>query len=254
MKKIIKFQITSDFAFFKDNLGMRGNFSYPVIHKPAVLGILGAICGYKGFLDYKKDTNIEYLEKLSNLKVGIKTHSLNNENVEIITNDSTLLGITSDRQKTIQNKDIVLSNQKYDIYLSFPKEKEDLYKEILERLSNREFHYQPYLGRTSFLATIGNVEEIDIVDKIQTNKEDCIFMETVFKNKYLIDLEEEELDKDDYKDTMVGGNFRLPTKSNMNNAVYEEIEDFTCYQYIYKESFDDEGFLSLKNKENIFVF
>jgi len=244
MKKVIKFQIKSDFAFFKDNLGLRGNFSYPMIHKPALLGILGAIMGYKGFLDYKKDTKIEYLDKLEEVKVGIKTYSLNNESVEIITNDSTLLGITSDRQKTIQNKDIVLSNQKYDIYLSI--EENNLYEEILKRLKNRDFHYQPYLGRTSFLATINNVEEIEIVD----NKTS----ETLFNSEDLIDLEEEGMDTEDYEGKIVGSNFILPVSSNTQNGIYEDIKEFSCYQYIEKETFENTSYLELENKEKIYIF
>ena len=66
---ILKFNISGQFAFFKDKITTRNNQSYPSIHKPAILGIIGSILGKSGFSDFKESF---YFKKYVRLLKAIK--------------------------------------------------------------------------------------------------------------------------------------------------------------------------------------
>ena len=69
-RAIIEFTLRADFGFFRKpdtNDGIV--FGYGMLHRPALLGILGAILGLDGFR--KKGQRPEYLDKLGSLPIGI---------------------------------------------------------------------------------------------------------------------------------------------------------------------------------------
>jgi len=71
MQKLISIDLKADFGFFRKpdaNVGI--NLSYNMLHKPALLGILGAIIGLEGYKELGKIP--EYYEKLKDLQVGIE--------------------------------------------------------------------------------------------------------------------------------------------------------------------------------------
>ncbi len=66
--KVIKFTLSSPFAFFKNKENINVNYSFPFITKTSVIGGLAAIIGLKGFKDYSKNysniySQIEDFEK-----------------------------------------------------------------------------------------------------------------------------------------------------------------------------------------------
>ena len=69
----LKFTIEGKTAFFKiPEVNAVQYFTYGNIHKPALLGILGAIMGYGGYTQQnEKDIFPEYYDKLKDLKVSI---------------------------------------------------------------------------------------------------------------------------------------------------------------------------------------
>ena len=86
--EVLKFNLSGKTAFFKiPDVNTYVYFSYGHIHKVAILGMLGAILGYKGYnqmnikgaiLGYKgynqmsrKDYYPEFYDRLKNLKVSI---------------------------------------------------------------------------------------------------------------------------------------------------------------------------------------
>ena len=75
--EILKFALSGRTAFFKKpDVNTYYYFTYGSIHKIALLGILGAICGYSGYnrqslgLD-KIQTYPEFYEKLKDISIGI---------------------------------------------------------------------------------------------------------------------------------------------------------------------------------------
>jgi CRISPR-associated protein Cas5, Hmari subtype len=73
MDKLISFDIYADFGFLRkpfSNSQLDLCMTFNMLHKPALLGIIGAILGLKGFDGVGKVP--EYYKKLLNLKVGIE--------------------------------------------------------------------------------------------------------------------------------------------------------------------------------------
>lgn len=71
MKRLISIDIKASFGFFKKPDINEGIYlTYNMLHKPGLLGILGAVAGMAGY--QKKDELPEYYQELKNLKVGIR--------------------------------------------------------------------------------------------------------------------------------------------------------------------------------------
>jgi len=70
-QRLISFDLKAEMGFLKKPDINDGIYlTYNMLHKPALLGILGAIAGMKG---YKENSVLpEYYEKLKHLKVGIE--------------------------------------------------------------------------------------------------------------------------------------------------------------------------------------
>ena len=72
INKIISFNIQSDFGMFKKPDVNNVYFTFNIVPKPTLLGILGAIIGLKGYSQMKKDDEFpEFYKKLQDLYIGI---------------------------------------------------------------------------------------------------------------------------------------------------------------------------------------
>src|SRR5690554_3835995 len=70
MEKLVSIDLEADFGFFrKPNTNEGIAMSYNMLHKPGLLGILGAILGLEGY--QKRGVLPEYYKQLHSLKVGI---------------------------------------------------------------------------------------------------------------------------------------------------------------------------------------
>ncbi|MBK7700808.1 MAG: CRISPR-associated protein Cas5 [Saprospiraceae bacterium] len=70
MQKLISVDFKADFGFFrKPDANNTINLSYNIAHKPAILGIFGAIIGMDGYQERGKIP--EYYNKLSHIGIGI---------------------------------------------------------------------------------------------------------------------------------------------------------------------------------------
>ena len=71
MKKIVSIDLKSDFGFFrKPDVNNTINLSYNMLHKPALLGIFGAIVGLDGYKE--KGKLPQYYQVFKDLKIGIE--------------------------------------------------------------------------------------------------------------------------------------------------------------------------------------
>jgi CRISPR-associated protein Cas5h len=71
MRKLISFDLYADMGFLKKpDINEKIYLTYNMLHKPCVLGILGAIAGLEGFT--KNNEFPEYYQKLKHIPIGIK--------------------------------------------------------------------------------------------------------------------------------------------------------------------------------------
>ena len=168
MKQLVSFTIKAEFGMFKKpDINDKIFVSYNIIHKPYLLGILGAILGYNGHNQNRDRTRMpEYYEKLKDIKVAIAPSSENGgifKKEFIIFNNTTNGSIANITEQT-------LVNPAYRIYLELDDKKD---KELIGRLEKNEAIYPPYMGKNEFtlwwdnFKVHGKFEKIDSTEKFE---------------------------------------------------------------------------------------
>ncbi|MFK2822577.1 type I-B CRISPR-associated protein Cas5b [Arcobacter sp. YIC-80] len=216
--KAISFEIGGKSAMFKKpDVNSYAYFTYNNIHKPALLGILGAIIGLKGYTnlhDKKAELALkikelkgkekkqlqdeksildksypEYYEKLKHLKISIIPLAKNGYFSKKIQTFNNSVGYASFeqggnlvvREQWLENprwKIIILEDESYE------------YKKIKEYLLNKKAIYIPYLGKNNHPANIEKVEEIDLSEELYT--EEGLYIDSLFIKEGKIDGFERE--------------------------------------------------------------
>ena len=165
--RAIKFNLRGETAFFKKpDVNTFLYFTYGNIHKVALIGMLGAIMGFKGYNSQtEKEIYPEFYAKLKDLEVSI---------VPKRKSEKDLPGVLGKKVQTFNNsvgyasaeaggnlivKEQWLEKPSWDIYI---KEGHPCYEMLLNRLQSRQYVYMPYLGKNDHLATITAFEEVDL--------------------------------------------------------------------------------------------
>jgi len=155
-EKIISVTLTAPFGFLKKTDINEDIFlTHNLLHKPAVLGILGAISGLGGFsqsyfTDPKKLP--EYYKELSDIPIGIKPITGYNSAVfkksYLKYNNST--GSASEEPGgNLIVKEQFLVKPKFRVYLKLD-ESIQIHKTIIDRLNKSEAVFIPYLGKNEY--------------------------------------------------------------------------------------------------------
>lgn len=248
---ILKFNISSNFAYFQDKVNLRNNISYPCIHKPAILGLLGAILGLDGFSKIKKNGEIKYISELSSIKVGIKIKS-DIQFTTVKTNDSTGLDVTNIKNRTIQKTEAILNHPDYDIYLKIDDLK--LYELIYDRLINKKYFYEPSLGKSYFFANINNLEikKISPILDLDFGEDDIIYIESIFLDEDKLKGFEEGYESDLFEEKDMGFKFVLPINSDKLTGQYIDYKLFNFNHFLPKENIT-EDYLNIDNELIYFI-
>lgn len=230
--KILKFTLKGKTAFFKKpDVNTYLYFTYGNIHKVALLGIFGAILGYKGYNQmktlkpskksnkYEYDIFPEFYSRLKNIKVSIVS---NNEKgfipkkVQVFNNS---VGYASKEQGgNLIIKEQWLENPSWDIYVLVDNEESE---KISEYILNHKCVYEPYLGKNDHYADIEAVElleESSIQEITSIEKIDSLCPKKLFE----IDMSADEID--DFSDDEIIENFKyeeqLPIGLDENTNMY----------------------------------
>ncbi|RHJ87621.1 type I-B CRISPR-associated protein Cas5b [Parabacteroides sp. AM08-6] len=154
-QRLISFDLHADFAFFKKpdyNDGIL--LSYNMIHKPALLGLLGAVIGLQGYR--KKRELPEYYQRLATLQVGIEPlspyHDKGNFRKSVVKYTNTVGYANQDGNLLIEES--LLIKPAYRCYLLLSEENEDHLK-LYEYLRRGWAEYIPYLGKNEYPAWFG---------------------------------------------------------------------------------------------------
>lgn len=219
---IVKFELSGDFAFFrKPDVNTIIRLTYPHIHKVALLGILGAICGYDGYIKQKEEKTDfpEFYEKLKDINVAIVSQK---KYFNIFTNtDVDYTGFTN-KDGNMIIKEQWLENPKWDIYLLLDNLSTSVQNYLMNSLINNKFIYTPYLGRNSHFANISNIKIFDDYKKI--NKKSVIIKSIIYGDS--INFQENE-DNTSYFES-----FYLPIGLNKDNFYKKEKAYITSYPVV----------------------
>ena len=176
--KALKFTLSGNSAFFKDNVINTVYLTYGNIHRVALLGMFGAILGYGGYSKHndmlkKKNKKMpdypEFYEKLKDIKISIVSNGKNGYfNKKLQTFNNSVGYASKEEGGNLIVKQFWLENPSWDIYILLDC---DEAKKIADYIQNRKAIYLPYLGSNDHLANIMDVEIIDIEEKMSSEDE-----------------------------------------------------------------------------------
>lgn len=156
-EKVISFDLKADFAFFKKpdvNDGLQ--LSYNMLHKPGLLGILGAIIGLEGYK--RKGEMPEYYKLLKDLPVGIEPLQHERGVFQKATVKYTNGVGYANADGTLLIEETMLLKPAFRCYLMLDTSN-TVHEKLYDYLKARKCEYIPYLGKNEFQAWIENVRE-----------------------------------------------------------------------------------------------
>ncbi len=176
-EKLISFDLSADFGFFKKpdyNDGMQ--ISYNLLHKPALLGILGAVIGLQGYR--KKDELPEYYQLLKELPVGIAPleHQKGNFTKTSVKYTNTVGYANKDGNLLVE--ETMLIKPAYRCYLLLNMESKHQ-ETIYHYLREGQAEYIPYFGKNEYQAWFDNSIQEYHFEPFHSSKEftiDSIFL------------------------------------------------------------------------------
>lgn len=161
-QKLISFDLNADMGFLKKPDINDGIYlTYNMLHKPALLGILGAIAGLQGY--QKNGVFPEYYQKLKHLQVGIAPLNSFNGNFTKDTveyNNGTGFA-SSEAGGNLIIREQILIRPSYRCYLLLDMANE-LELILYERIIKHEAEFLPYMGKNDFSAWWDNVREYPV--------------------------------------------------------------------------------------------
>jgi len=146
--KLISVVLKSDFGFFrKPDANGTINLTYNMLHKPALLGILGAIIGLDGYKEKGKWP--EYYEKLKDLKIGIEPLNHENGNFQktVIKYTNTIGYANKDGNYITEESTLIKPS--YKIYLLLDVDTKEQ-KMLFDNIRDGKSEYIPYFGKNEF--------------------------------------------------------------------------------------------------------
>lgn len=198
MGKLISVDFHADFGFLKKpDTNNPMYFSFNMLHKPALLGILGAIIGEKGFYDdeklsksegkgrsatsaYERGEKPDYYRKLEHLKIGIKP--LRDDKGVFIKDTLQYNNGTGFASEELGGNLIIkeqfIIEPAYRCFIHLEKMDETETK-LYEYLKKGWAEYLPYLGKNDFSLWWKDFEEYDI-QSFNTEGEKVFSVDTIF--------------------------------------------------------------------------
>lgn len=182
--KILKFTLSGKSAMFKKpDVNSYFYFTYGQLHKPALLGIFGAVLGYAGYNQMeKKSMYPEYYDKLQNIKVSIVPNADNGYFPKKITYFNNSTGFASHEQGgNLIVKEQWLEEPSWDIYVLLDCDEAE---KIAEYMLEGKSVYLPYLGKNDHIADFTDISVEEGSGNNKVSKLHCLFI----KNNAEIDI------------------------------------------------------------------
>lgn len=169
-KEAIKFILSGRLAFFKKpDVNAKYYYTYNNIHKVALLGLLGAILGLKGYRNNllfgeEKAEYPEFYEKLFPLKISIIPNSERGYFTKKMQYFNNSVGYASKEEGgNLMVFEQWLENPSWTVYLlNDGAVDKNIWDKLCDYLLNGKSTYIPYLGKNDFPADISQVRKIEI--------------------------------------------------------------------------------------------
>lgn len=196
--KAIRMRVRGKFAFFKKpDVNKQVYFTYDHIHKVAVLGILGAILGKRGYRQREEgDVVPPFYTELKELQVSIvpcAIHGYFPKKIQYFTNATKLASKVAKRPVTLEVKEQWLENPCWDIYIA-NEDHEEFYR-LYDMLHNKKCDFIPYLGKNDHPLSIEQVELISL----EPCEEETVTIHSLFQEEFEIEhVDDVELDERPY--------------------------------------------------------
>ena len=148
--KLISLDLKAVFAFFRiPDTNATINLSYNIIHRPAVLGVLGAIIGLDGYKE--KGKLPQYYDLLKDVRIGVEplNHDKGNYSKTNIKYSNTV-GYAN-KGTNFLTEELTLVKPQYRIYLLLD-EDNGYQKHLIDNIRDGCAEFIPYLGKNEFTA------------------------------------------------------------------------------------------------------
>ncbi len=254
MERLISIDIKADFGLLKKpDTNEPVYLTFNLIHKPALLGIFGAVLGLQGF--NKQGELPEYYNKLKDLKIGIQPleHENGNYQKTVITYNNTT-GMASDEQGgNLMVSEQTLIAPSFRIFLLLSTENEK-HQKLQEYLKEYKAEYLPYLGKNDFSLWWYHYKEYDFQPFIA---KDSFSIESIFKKSEKLKGQTEEKDLFDLIKGQTGSFIyfeNLPVDYQGPPLFQYEYFPFAFTDYPLKQSYQTENLYELDNGIKIQLF
>lgn len=275
MKKVISVDFYADFGFLKKpDTNYPMYFTFNMLHKPAVLGILGAIIGEKGFYDeaklsksegkgrnattaYQRGIKPDYYSKLEHLKIGIEPLRSNRgvfikDSVQY--NNGTGFASEETGGNLIVTEQFLLSPA-YRCYIMFEK-MDETEEKVYTYLKNGFAEFLPYLGKNDFSMWWQDFEEYEL-DEFNPSENNDFQISSIFIKDVIRDIKIEVMSFDD--DSKFAYFENLPISYNTTLWQYEYNQfAYTNYSLVANSTinrlFTVKSTTNSSNEKNIQLF
>jgi len=182
---ILKFTLSGKQAMFKKpDVNAIHYYTYGQIHKPALIGLLGAVLGYGGYSQMKaSDVYPQYYQNLKGLQISISPNADRGYFPKRITSYNNSVGYASREQGgNLIVKEQWLEEPSWDIFVLLDC---DEAKRLADCMLEKRCSYIPYLGKNDHPADIAHVMADEGRSIANPDSLDCLFP----KSKAVIDAD-----------------------------------------------------------------
>lgn len=178
----IKFLLRGRTAFFKKpDVNTYLYFTYGNVHKIALLGIIGAAMGFKGYTFQDEKTYPEFYEKLKDLKFSVVPDNNPGGFIpkKIQTFNNSVGYASQESGGNLVVTEQWLENPSWEIYILI--DDNPYIDEIKDRLLNGKFVYLPYLGKNDHFADILDTKLVKLEEVSDFDRLDSLFLKDYFE-------------------------------------------------------------------------
>ena len=223
--KIISFDISSDFGMFKKPDVNNVYFTFNIILKPTLLGILGAIIGLGGYSEQYNSKYPEFYESLHDLLIGVVPATKKGVFDKRLIKYNNTVGYANKDGGTLNIIEQTLIEPKYKIYIGLDSLNEN-HQKLIKYIDEKQVQYEyiPYMGKNEFKLDIANVKHYDNIKTFIPADEFAIF--SLFPNISDKAIKTDEALRDPFDSSMYESYFyyfeRLPIAlDELNQYQYE---------------------------------